>query len=190
MGTDKILRRKKFGFKKRRRYQRFWSHVFCVAQRKQMLAYAATLTNGDLCYAEDLVQTAFYRILKYLPPPAGIRNRLNFIRRTLYRAWINSRQAHTISLDELAETEPNHLALVVNHDILQHLDNKELAALIRELPVGQPPKFDLMLQLFGDGCSWREIAAALDEKESTIKFRWYSHLRNIRRELKRRGFDL
>ena len=128
--------------------------------------YACTLCQ-DRVEAEDLVQTAFVRLL--LGPPSRLEEvlqlgNLSLLKRAIYTAWIDrwrGQQAKKRQVEEIL-SEP-----VYEADYIGELDKRRL----RDAAQVLPERFQSVLNLSLLGHSHVEIAGILEIPVGTVKSR-------------------
>jgi RNA polymerase sigma factor (sigma-70 family) len=164
----------------RSKYHAFWSD-FSVKVFRLIVAYARTLTC-DPSLAEDLAQATVLRVLYYLPEPDSIQDHLSYLKRMAKNLFLDSRKKPIdTSLDELLEANPDHPALKDPTNVFENLEHKEDLRTIFE---PSTPELIITLEMLVDGCTWEEIAAALNEPVWRTKFRWYSAIKRVHDRLR------
>jgi DNA-directed RNA polymerase specialized sigma24 family protein len=184
--NDKLSNGEESGVESRNRFRESWTAIW-LDLYQQILAYARTLTNGDLHYAENLVQEVYLRVFKYAPNPSG-KNPLLYMKGMIRNAWIDSRQRPSVSLDELFEKDPQNPVLCIDDDILKVLETREYFEIIGELV--SSPELRLTLELFAEGHDWETIATTLGESVRTTRFRWYTFCEKVRKNFEGLGITL
>ena len=155
---------------RRDRHRPFWEQT-CVALYERLTSYASRLANGKSYNAADLVQETVARVLSYPPNPEQIANPLSYLLTVLRNVWSSSwREQHTAeteSLEPLISTGAlDHLA--VEPDVFRILKNEEL---LKQLSVRKgrlSPREELLLNLYLQGLSCKEIAALLNDNQRLI----------------------
>ena len=137
-------------------------------------AYAKLRSRED---AEDVAQEAFVRAFEALSrfdPTASWGAYVMRILRNLCHDAARRRQVRLRPL-EVAESPPSPESLVVDLEL-----REDLVAAVADLP----EKFRVPLMMhYGSGSTYREIALALDLRESTVVGRLAGALRLLRRRM-------
>lgn len=159
----------------------FWSE-FLVKVYQLLVNYARTLTC-DPSLAEDLAQATVARVLHYVPEPDAIQDHLSYLKRVSKNLFLDSKKKPTeTSLDELLEAHPDHPALKDPTNVFADLEHQ---VDLRTAFEPSTPELIITLEMLVDGCTWEEIAAALNEPVWRTKFRWYAAIKRIQDRLRR-----
>ena len=166
--------------KPRSQYRAFWEEL-CVKLYQLIVAYARTLTC-DQSQAEDLAQATVARVLHYLPEPDPIKDKLSYLKRTSKNLFLDSRRKpNDASLDELAESQPNHPALLDPTNVFATLEQQES---LRSAFSSATPNLIKTGEMLSQGNTWDEIAAALNEPVWRAKLHWYAEVTRIQDQLR------
>lgn len=130
------------------------------------------LTNGDMTKAEDLVQEAFTRALKY--QKEDLDNVAGYLWRVITRVHITQwRKEHEDICDSIDDPANEGLAgqlpsTKIEQDILEVIENDRLRRKFHEHKGPLTEREDFLLTSHLDGYSNREIATELGEKFSDV----------------------
>lgn len=147
-------------------YALYWTQV-CEDFMQRLIAYALRLVNGRTYDADDLVQETIYRALLYSRNPQDITNPLGYLLRMMRNIWVTKwrkeNSANMDSLETLQNTKSWKNHPTVAPEVLRHLENEQLAKLLRILlkPLNAREKRLLVLYLKGYNC--KEMAQILTE---------------------------
>lgn len=161
--------------RERRRNRIFWDR-YVVEVYPSLLSVALVLQNNDVSKAQDLVQTVIARILNYAPDK-NKENPLNYLKRALKNAWHDAHRKTVpeVSLEALAESDPDNPALRVPADI----EEKLIAKFGGLISAGGSGKLSQTMKLRNAGHTFQETADILGEPVSRTKYRVYTHYHKV-----------
>jgi RNA polymerase sigma factor (sigma-70 family) len=88
-------------------HRNVWSAA-CAAYYLRLLSYARQLT-GDGDIAAEIVHNVVIKILKLVPEPENVGDKLNYLLRSVHNAWADwlrkTNKVKTISIDDTENTE-------------------------------------------------------------------------------------
>jgi RNA polymerase sigma-70 factor (ECF subfamily) len=145
---------------------------------RPLKSYLSRMT-GDPSTADDLLQEAYYHLLRaQLPPmePAGRRNYLYRIATNLARDHFRRKKYAGEALPELRAEPHRSEAVLVSVDVQKILNEVK------------PGERQLLWLAYVDGASHREIAAVTGLKEASVRPLLFRARRKLGAILRERGF--
>ena len=138
------------------------------------------ISNREL--AKELMQETFMRTFRYLSGGRAILHMKPFLYKTaknLTIDWYAKKTSEPISLEILIETGV-HLYDTETEDPEEHAEKNEAIRAIHELP---PNYREVLLLRYVEGLTLKEIASALDVRETTVAVRIHRGIRHLRKIL-------
>jgi RNA polymerase sigma factor (sigma-70 family) len=176
----------------RSQYALYWTNVY-KALWSRLLAYALVLTNGNHCYAEDLVQEAFCRVFKYLTNPERIKNPFAYLKTIIQHIWVTNwrreRTAITVSWDELLSKDATQEP-AMQPDVERILLNDELRDLMNDWKGPLTADEQELLRLHLEGFSCQEIAEQFGQDVPLIRVKLNALVSKVRSRIIKRMLEL
>lgn len=163
----------------------YWAQVYTDNFATLSSKASRQLTKGNSFDAEDAVNEAFTRVMRYVQDPETIQNSFAYLWTAVRRVW-SAQQARlntsrTDRLEDMSEESLESLAaLRVEPEVLGELAKE---ASLRELRVKLGPlslQEATLVSRWLEGYSFQEIAAELGEDVKRTRFRWYRFINRQR----------
>lgn len=166
-------------------YRPFWEKA-CEEFLSRLTLSAHRLTNNRIYDAEDLVQETICRALSYNRNPKEISNTLSYLLRMMRNVWIDKwvkeNTARTESLDDALSAG---IHPVIEPTIIRTLENEELQNKIQSRQVGLTHRERLLLTMYVNGYTAKEIAEKLNEDVRLTRSDLNALIAKVRYRLKR-----
>lgn len=179
----RLLRRKYLGWKKRRRFRRYWAKAL-RDNSVPLRNCARRLYNGDDTKAQDLTQLLSARILGYLPKPNSIRSSKLYLFRTLINIWKDSKPpADELSLEDIVTQVVQIPALAVDFRIQANLELRDIVKRVVREMAPTHPELGIILIMRLEGYTFEQINAYLGRDPEFSQFVWRRFVNRARRLL-------
>jgi RNA polymerase sigma factor (sigma-70 family) len=167
-------------------YRAVWLQA-CEDNYPRLRSYAWRLAgSGDV--ADDIANETVVKILRLLPNPEAIRNKLNYLLRSVHNTWVDwvkeKSQLKTISIDDPDNTEVHAMAAPERDaDIDAKNEALRLAVRIEMRRLTQRERD--VLKLFLEGFTCDEIGTQLGEDSRVISYELNAVRTKVRYRLKK-----
>jgi DNA-directed RNA polymerase specialized sigma24 family protein len=176
-------RRKKFGFKKQRRYRRFWRRI-CEQKYLKILEMARYLTRWNDDLARELAHNVILRLLKYSPCPVAVENFDGYIFRTTRNTWISTLRVINGVGSGRGEADPETPEPApLDRRLIDVLSSEKNLASLAGSADSVNNKLEHTKILLMAGYKFPAIARILAESVYKTKYRWYKHLRELKKAM-------
>lgn len=167
------------------RYHAVWSQA-CEDSYPRLLSLSRWLTkNTDA--APDIVHDAVCKILKLIPDPTIIEDKVNYLLKSVRNAWLDrlkeNNKVKSVSLDDPDNDELRSQLIAQERDVMIELDNETYRNLLRIELRRLNERERLLLKLFLYGFSCEEIAARLEANAPLISYELNAVRNKVRQRL-------
>ncbi len=155
----------------------FWEQTYTRNFQKLCARASRKLTRGRMEEAEDIVSDTFMKVMLTKDNASEIRSPLPYLWTAIRRAWYSQQDrpdsANTVHLEDISMKTLEKLASVkLEPKVLETLESEAAlhAMMCKFGPMSLQER--TMVQMWLEGYSFSEIAAALGEDLKTTRLRW------------------
>jgi RNA polymerase sigma-70 factor (ECF subfamily) len=145
--------------------------------KRPLYAYFYKLTRGDIQASEDLVQTVFYRVIRYKTGFTGQGSFKNWLFRIAHNTGIDHNRRNKHISRYINEVHTTQTGEYENNDLEK---NEQHATLEKAIGKLKPDERELIILGKIDCLRYKEIAVILNTSESNVKIRIYRALKKLR----------